>query len=132
MKLLLQTTLLTMLQVTASFAPVANFKVLPSCDIANSALYSTATNPPHWGTNNPHSSSGQPPPQQQQYGSVTNNNVFDQAKKFHPLAPDANLASTPAEYKAQFKAKFKADLERRRREDPNRGNQPAKSYLDSL
>jgi hypothetical protein len=27
---------------------------------------------------------------------------------------------------------MKKELERRRREDPNRGNQPAKSYLDSL
>jgi hypothetical protein len=31
-----------------------------------------------------------------------------------------------------LKENMKADLERRRRDDPNRGNQPAKTYLDSL
>lgn len=50
--------------------------------------------------------------------------------RWSQFAPDANLPND--EFRAQLKENMKADLERRRREDPNRGNQPAKSYLDSL
>eukprot|EP01083_Nonionella_stella_P289693 985849_1 len=52
------------------------------------------------------------------------------ANRFSKFAPDANLEAD--DFRAQLKENMKADLERRRREDPNRGNQPAKSYLDSL
>ena len=50
--------------------------------------------------------------------------------RFSKYAPDANLPTD--EFRAQLRENMKADLERRRREDPNRGNQIAKSYLDSL
>ena len=50
--------------------------------------------------------------------------------RFSKYAPDASL-STP-EFRDQLKENMKADLERRRRDDPNRGNQPAKTYLDNL
>jgi hypothetical protein len=50
--------------------------------------------------------------------------------RFSKYAPDTSLSSE--DFRAQLKENMKADLERRRREDPNRGNQPAKSYLDSL
>ena len=50
--------------------------------------------------------------------------------KFSIFAPDTNLSDD--DFRQQLKENMKADLERRRREDPNRGNQPAKSYLDSL
>lgn len=50
--------------------------------------------------------------------------------RFSKYAPDANLDTH--EFKDQLKENMKADLERRRREDPNRGNQPAKTYLDNL
>ena len=50
--------------------------------------------------------------------------------RFSKFAPDTNLPTE--DFRAQLKENMKADLERRRREDPNRGNQPAKSYLDSL
>mmetsp|Transcript_2842 Transcript_2842/g.6693 ORF Transcript_2842/g.6693 Transcript_2842/m.6693 type:complete len:127 (+) Transcript_2842:60-440(+) len=50
--------------------------------------------------------------------------------RFSKFAPDTNLSTD--DFRAQLKANMKADLERRRREDPNRGNQLAKSYLDSL
>ena len=50
--------------------------------------------------------------------------------RFSKFAPETNLSTN--DFRAQLKANMKADLERRRREDPNRGNQPAKSYLDSL
>ena len=50
--------------------------------------------------------------------------------RWSQFAPDTNLPTD--EFRAQLKENMKADLERRRREDPNRGNQPAKSYLDSL
>ena len=50
--------------------------------------------------------------------------------RFSKYAPDTSLSSE--DFRAQLKENMKADLERRRRENPNRGNQPAKSYLDSL
>ena len=50
--------------------------------------------------------------------------------RFSKFAPPSNLSDQ--DFRAQLKENMKADLERRRREDPNRGNQPAKSYLDSL
>jgi hypothetical protein len=50
--------------------------------------------------------------------------------RWSKYAPDANLPTN--EFRAQLRENMKADLERRRREDPNRGNQPAKSYLDNL
>jgi hypothetical protein len=64
-----------------------------------------------------------------------NNNKDDdtntlKANRFSKFAPDANLPAD--EFRAQLKENMKRDLEERRRNDPNRGNQPAKSYLDSL
>ena len=50
--------------------------------------------------------------------------------RFSKYAPDASLDT--ADFRHQLKENMKADLERRRREDPNRGNQPAKTYLDNL
>ena len=50
--------------------------------------------------------------------------------RWSKFAPDASLSSE--DFRSQLKENMKADLERRRREDPNRGNQPAKSYLDNL
>jgi hypothetical protein len=50
--------------------------------------------------------------------------------RFSKFAPDPNLSSD--DFRKQLKENMKADLERRRKQDPNRGNQPAKSYLDSL
>mmetsp|Transcript_18457 Transcript_18457/g.52958 ORF Transcript_18457/g.52958 Transcript_18457/m.52958 type:complete len:153 (+) Transcript_18457:70-528(+) len=50
--------------------------------------------------------------------------------RFSKYAPDASLDTT--DFREQLKENMKADLERRRREDPNRGNQPAKTYLDNL
>jgi hypothetical protein len=52
------------------------------------------------------------------------------ANRWSKYAPDAELPD--AEFKAQLKENMKSDLERRRAETPNRGNQPAKHYLDSL
>mmetsp|Transcript_2022 Transcript_2022/g.4075 ORF Transcript_2022/g.4075 Transcript_2022/m.4075 type:complete len:167 (+) Transcript_2022:104-604(+) len=50
--------------------------------------------------------------------------------RFSKHAPDPNLDA--ADFRAQLRENVKADLERRRNADPNRGNQIAKSYLDSL
>ena len=52
------------------------------------------------------------------------------ANRFSKFAPDTDLP--PDEFRAQLKENMKEDLERRRKESSNRGNQPAKSYLDSL
>mmetsp|Transcript_13069 Transcript_13069/g.30799 ORF Transcript_13069/g.30799 Transcript_13069/m.30799 type:complete len:143 (+) Transcript_13069:96-524(+) len=50
--------------------------------------------------------------------------------RFSAFAPDPSLEAS--DFRAQLRENMKADLERRRHEDPNRGNQIAKSYLDSL
>jgi len=52
------------------------------------------------------------------------------ANRFSKFAPSAELDDE--DFRKQLKENMKADLERRRRADPRRGNQPAKSYLDSL
>ncbi|VEU41896.1 unnamed protein product [Pseudo-nitzschia multistriata] len=50
--------------------------------------------------------------------------------RFSKFAPDPSLDTD--EFRLQLRENMKADLERRRSEDPNRGNQVAKNYLDSL
>jgi len=81
------------------------------------------------------------PPSASGGGSNTGKTVSDAAadtseggtlrgNRFSKYAPDASLDT--AEFREQLKENMKADLERRRREDPNRGNQPAKTYLDNL
>jgi hypothetical protein len=50
--------------------------------------------------------------------------------RFSRYAPDASLP--PELFREKLKENMKANLEERRRNNPNRGNQPAKSYLDSL
>ena len=60
----------------------------------------------------------------------TNEGGTLRGNRFSKYAPDASLDT--AEFREQLKENMKADLERRRREDPSRGNQPAKTYLDNL
>jgi hypothetical protein len=50
--------------------------------------------------------------------------------RFSRYAPDASLP--PEQFREQLKENMKANREERRRNNPNRGNQPAKSYLDGL
>jgi hypothetical protein len=50
--------------------------------------------------------------------------------RFSKFAPSTELSSD--DFRKQLKERMKQDLEERRRADPNRGNQPAKNYLDSL
>ena len=50
--------------------------------------------------------------------------------RFSAFAPDPNLDAN--DFRLQLRENMKANLERRRNEDPNRGNQIAKHYLDSL
>ena len=50
--------------------------------------------------------------------------------RFSAFAPDQSLEAT--DFRAQLKENMKKEMERRRAEEPNRGNQPAKTYLDSL
>ena len=52
--------------------------------------------------------------------------------RFSKFAPEDSEDLSPNEFRAKLKENMKADLEERRRKDPTRGNQPAKSYLDSL
>jgi hypothetical protein len=60
----------------------------------------------------------------------TGSNSVLKANRWSKYAPDASLPTE--EFKNQLKENMKNDLERRRAQSPNRGNQPAKSYLDSL
>mmetsp|Transcript_1659 Transcript_1659/g.2194 ORF Transcript_1659/g.2194 Transcript_1659/m.2194 type:complete len:134 (+) Transcript_1659:56-457(+) len=87
----------------------------------------------------PESSSNNDNDQQQQHGYNANQSANNpdneddgtlKANRWSKFAPDASLSTD--DFKSQLRENMKADLERRRREDPNRGNQPAKSYLDSL
>ena len=52
------------------------------------------------------------------------------SNRFSKFAPSQDLEAD--DFRAQLKENMKKDLERRRQQDPNRGNQPAKKYLDSL
>jgi len=56
--------------------------------------------------------------------------AFNRANRFSKFAPDTQLPAD--EFRAQLRENMKADLEKRRQQDPNRGNQPARSYLDGL
>jgi len=60
---------------------------------------------------------------------VDGSNIL-KANRWSKYAPDASLPTE--EFRNQLKENMKNDLERRRAESPNRGNQPAKCYLDSL
>ena len=62
--------------------------------------------------------------------SENNDDNLAKGNRWSKFAPDTSLPTD--EFRAQLRENMKADLERRRREDPNRGNQPARSYLDSL
>jgi len=63
-------------------------------------------------------------------GDNTGGGATLKGNRFSKYAPDASLDT--ADFRQQLRDNMKADLERRRREDPNRGNQPAKTYLDNL
>jgi len=52
--------------------------------------------------------------------------------RFSKYAPTDCLELDATEFRLQLRENMKADLERRRNEDPNRGNQISKNYLDSL
>eukprot|EP00980_Cylindrotheca_fusiformis_P019333 scaffold6638_cov127-Cylindrotheca_fusiformis.AAC.17 len=70
-------------------------------------------------------------PKQENNDTESNDDEVGQANtRFSKFAPDPSLSED--DFRATLKENMKADLERRRREDPNRGNQPAKTYLDSL
>mmetsp|Transcript_2051 Transcript_2051/g.4842 ORF Transcript_2051/g.4842 Transcript_2051/m.4842 type:complete len:122 (-) Transcript_2051:226-591(-) len=64
-----------------------------------------------------------PPPEQDESKGQANT-------RFSAFAPDPTLDDD--EFRLQLRENMKADLERRRNEDPNRGNQIARNYLDSL
>ena len=81
--------------------------------------------PLHWGR--------QPPTNNNNEYDATSKNEKDKtlkANRWSKFAPDTSLPAE--EFRNELKENMKRDLERRRAADPNRGNQPAKSYLDSL
>ena len=91
--------------------------------VVNSSNDPNPSFPAHYYTNSPQEQSA---PKEEE-----NEEAQGQANtRFSAFAPDQNLEA--GDFRAQLKENMKADLERRRKEDPNRGNQPAKSYLDSL
>ena len=67
--------------------------------------------------------------QQQEQGQEQTHQANTRFSKF---APEDSENLSPEDFRARLKENMKADLEERRRNDPKRGNQPAKSYLDSL
>jgi hypothetical protein len=88
---------------------------------------------PPWGQQPSFSSQNNQAEGNDQGGGTTEvgeDKTSNKANRFSKFAPDADLP--PDEFRRQLKENMKADLERRRQNDPTRGNQPAKSYLDSL
>jgi len=69
-------------------------------------------------------------PSEQVTGAAESQSDGQTNTRFSAFAPDPNLDTS--EFRLQLRENMKADLERRRNEDPNRGNQIAKNYLDSL
>ena len=126
---LVQAVLISTVTLAVSFSPSSNIQPL---DHANTELFSTQ--PPYWESNYYGSSSNENQPQSQPGQNTEDGHEGDaaslKANRWSKFAPDTELPMD--EFKAQLKENMKADLERRRRESPNRGNQPAKSYLDSL
>lgn len=65
----------------------------------------------------------------QQVDGKEENSVL-KANRWSKHAPDAKLPTE--DFRNQLKQNMKGELESRRASLPNRGNQPAKHYLDSL
>ena len=90
--------------------------------------------PPSGASSSDSNVDGNSAPSDPAVGAVADGHVDSpsvlRGNRFSKYAPDASLDT--AEFREQLKENMKADLERRRREDPNRGNQPAKTYLDNL
>jgi hypothetical protein len=116
--------LLVFLTETNAFTPT--IIVSPRNRHLNSLIRVSSHNsgPPDW-------SSSQPTPDDNGQDDEVPPSEEGQANtRFSAFAPDPNLSAD--DFRSQLKENMKADLERRRREDPGRGNQPAKTYLDSL
>mmetsp|Transcript_26863 Transcript_26863/g.37861 ORF Transcript_26863/g.37861 Transcript_26863/m.37861 type:complete len:133 (-) Transcript_26863:58-456(-) len=127
---------ITIAIITSTFASAFAFNISPSfltkkfgvtVNSSNVALKSTPEFPSSPFNHDPTANTGD-------NSDAAGNNDDDEStlkgSRFHKLAPDANLSTD--EFRSQLRENMKADLEKRRREDPNRGNQPAKSYLDNL
>ena len=121
MKLLL---LLSAAPLVFSFSP--GTRVQSFCHRRSEINVSQAPSPSQWAGSNNHGSNE---PQQNQETEESDSESL-KANRWSKFAPDTDLSQD--DFREQLKENMKADLERRRRENPNRGNQPAKSYLDSL
>ncbi len=118
---------------------IATIPIVQSFAPYHPALINTSTNTILYSQNpfegyNPGSAASDPesaPEAPPQVGSqdLSGEEVM-KGNRWSKFAPDTTLS--PDEFRSQLKENMKSDLERRRREDPNRGNQPAKNYLDSL
>ncbi len=110
--------------------------VSPSRHSRNSVRWMSETNnpnPPDWSSYLPVPTTGSTSSEEEVEveGTIQVPSEPGQSNtRFSAFAPDSNLDAE--DFRAQLKENMKADLERRRREDPHRGNQPAKNYLDSL
>ncbi len=94
----------------------------------SSTKINSTPGPPSW---DPANSSTPPPTPESPVGTDEDSEGETlKANRWSAHAPDPNLPTE--EFRHQLKENMKRDLERRRAADPNRGNQPAKSYLDSL
>jgi hypothetical protein len=123
--------MMMMMPISEAFS-IAKFYVEPIQDpfISRKSyhpLMMLAPKQPPEGGNSP-SNFNNPQPHDEKDEKDADSNL--KGNRFSKYAPDANLPTD--EFRAQLRENMKADLERRRREDPKRGNQIAKSYLDSL
>jgi hypothetical protein len=117
-----------------SFAPIASttcqarkvafFQTTTTTTTTTTSLRGTTTPEAEPEQNNPNSTAGTTPP------GMNEEEEGQAHTRFSKYAPDPNLET--GDFRSELMDNMKADLERRRRENPDRGNQPAKSYLDSL
>ncbi len=113
------------------FTPTSNIDITKNLFFQHQTQTVLFSNqPPYWGSNNYRQGNQQPQDQNNEGGDINNDDETLKGNRWSKFAPDASLPTE--QFREQLRANMKADLERRRREDPNRGNQPAKSYLDSL
>lgn len=116
-----------------SLASVSAFVPQQAPFHTTSKLRNNAGPPLNWTSGQsatPPSQPAAPQPPQPEASSSDSDEETLRGNRFSKYAPDTSLPKE--EFREQLKENMKRDLERRRAADPNRGNQPAKNYLDNL
>lgn len=124
---------LTYHEASIAFAPHTNFELgfLKSKQMSSKTRLYGDGNPPPFPDSSPPPSDQSASPTDLSPGKNDAEGLWvNRANRFSQFAPSTELPTE--DFRAQLKENMKADLEKRRQKNPNRGNQPARSYLDSL